>query len=68
MTQSQEKARVLAAASDIEPDAGRRLEWYAHVPIRCFGERTAAEVVAAGETRRLIEMIRDIRRAEKEWR
>lgn len=57
--------RVLSAASAIEPDRARCLAWYAEDPIRAFGDRTADQVVRAGETSQLIAMINGIRGMER---
>lgn len=51
---------VLAAARRVEPDRARRLAWYREDPIVALGSRTAEELVAEGETTRLIALIHAI--------
>jgi|EndMetStandDraft_6_1072998.scaffolds.fasta_scaffold07544_6 hypothetical protein len=58
-------ARVLAEARHVEPDRARRRAWFVEDPIAELGYRTAADVVEAGETSRLIAMIRAIRAHER---
>jgi len=58
-------ARVMAAARHIEPNRARRRAWYVEDPIAELGFRTAEDVVAAGETARLIAMIEAIRVYER---
>ncbi|MET0254879.1 MAG: hypothetical protein ABWZ54_04640 [Luteibacter sp.] len=58
-------ARVMAAASRIEPDRARRRAWYVEDPIAELGFRTAEDIVEAGETSRLIAMIQAIRAHER---
>jgi hypothetical protein len=61
-----ERKQVLAEAQDIEPSLAERNRWFASTPIRSLGGRTAREVVEAGETRRLIDLIRFMREAERQ--
>lgn len=56
---------VLTVAAEVEPDLDRRRSWYTDVPIRHFGDRTAEQVVASGETRRLVSLLREISQAER---
>jgi hypothetical protein len=58
-------ARVLAEARHVEPDRARRRAWFVEDPIAELGYRTAEDVVEAGETSRLIAMIRAIRAHER---
>lgn len=58
-------ARVLAEARHVEPDRARRRAWFVEDPIAQLGFRTAEDLVAAGETRRLIAMIQAIRAHER---
>ncbi len=58
-------ARVMAAASHVEPNRARRRAWYVEDPIAELGFRTAEDLVAAGETSRLIAMIQAIRAHER---
>ncbi|MGF6494744.1 hypothetical protein ABIE56_002942 [Luteibacter sp. 621] len=58
-------ARVLAEASHVEPDRARRRAWFTDDPIAQLGFRTAEDLVEAGETSRLIAMIKAIRVHER---
>jgi hypothetical protein len=58
-------ARVLAAARHIEPSRARRRAWYLEDPISQLENRTAEDVVQAGETSRLIALIQAIRAYER---
>jgi hypothetical protein len=58
-------ARVLAEARHVEPDRARRRAWFVEDPIAELGFRTAEDLVEAGETSRLIAMIRAIRAHER---
>lgn len=58
-------ARVLAEARHVEPDRARRRAWFVEDPIAGLGFRTAEDLVEAGETSRLIAMIRAIRAHER---
>jgi len=56
---------VLTAACRLEPNRARRLAWYREDPIVALGSRTAEELVAEGETARLIALIRAIDAIER---
>ncbi|KJV36259.1 hypothetical protein VI08_05235 [Luteibacter yeojuensis] len=59
---------VLDQASRIDPDRGRVYRWYADDPIAGLGDRTAADLVRAGETSRLLALLREIEAAERSAR
>jgi hypothetical protein len=58
-------ARVLAEARHVEPDRARRRAWFTEDPIAALGFRTAEDLVEAGETARLIALIKSIRAHER---
>ncbi|UPG89148.1 hypothetical protein L2Y96_17355 [Luteibacter aegosomaticola] len=58
-------ARVLAEARHVEPDRARRRAWFTEDPIAALGFRTAEDLVEAGETTRLIALIKTIRAHER---
>lgn len=48
-------ARIIARAADLAGDEGRAIIWFRHQPIAGFGNRTAEELVEAGEADAVIE-------------
>lgn len=53
---------VLSVAVAIDADRERVLDWFTHDRIREFGNRTAQQLVMAGETARVLDMLQAIRR------
>lgn len=54
------------AASAMESDETAVREWIITVPIACFGNRTAMEMVADGEGNRVIELLYEIADIDRE--
>lgn len=53
------EAAILQTACRIVP-VGEALAWFRHDPIRELGERTAAELSAAGQERRVVEFLQSV--------
>ncbi|WP_019832892.1 antitoxin Xre/MbcA/ParS toxin-binding domain-containing protein [Sphingomonas sp. PR090111-T3T-6A] len=48
-------ARIITRAAELSGDEGRAIIWFRHQPIPGFGNRTAEELVEAGEADAVIE-------------
>lgn len=48
-------ARIITRAADLSGDEGRAILWFRHQPMPAFGNRTAEELVEAGEAAAVIE-------------
>jgi hypothetical protein len=56
-----DRAVVLSVARGIEPDPDVATEWFLNEPITEFGGKTACQLVEAGETDRLLDMLVAVR-------
>lgn len=55
-------ARILASAAELSGSEGKAIVWFRHQPLAGFDGRTAAELVAAGQSNAVLahlEMLRD---------
>lgn len=59
-------ARILVAASFVEPDGKAVSEWYANDHIDCLGGWTAAELVERGLADEVLRFIQRIRLGESD--
>ena len=52
-----DKEKVLAAAKDLNQDVGTVEKWYAEQPLQPFGNKTAKQMVEAGEADKVLKYI-----------
>lgn len=50
-------ATILSRASDMGGGQGRAVTWFRHQPIAAFGHKCAADLVAAGEARQVLDWL-----------
>ena len=58
--------QIAQSAREIEGSDRAVWDWLTNVPIREFGFRTAAEMVADGEGDRVLDMLDEVRRGDRE--